>query len=49
MIGALRQRELERAMRTGSHTPLPFRTVAAFTGGGVVLALVTVLLVVAQI
>ncbi len=49
VVGALRQRDLERAMRTGSHTPLKFRTVATFTGGGVVLALATVLLVVAQI
>jgi putative membrane protein len=46
--GALRQRELERAMRDGEHRPLPFRTVAIFTAGGVVLALATLVLVVAQ-
>jgi uncharacterized membrane protein YidH (DUF202 family) len=44
VVGAQRQRALERA-----DSPLPFRTVAFFTGGGVVLALATVLLVVAQI
>ena len=49
VMGALRQSELERAMRTGTHTPLAFRTVAIFTGGGVVLALATILLVVAQV
>jgi putative membrane protein len=49
VMGALRQAELERAMRNGTHTPLSFRTVAMFTGGGVVLALATVLLVVAQV
>ena len=49
VMGALRQSELERAMRDGTHTPLTFRTVAIFTAGGVVLALATVLLVVAQI
>ena len=48
-MGALRQSELERAMRTGTHTPLTFRTVAIFTAGGVVLALATILLVVAQV
>ena len=49
VMGALRQAELERAMRNGTHTPLAFRTVAMFTAGGVVLSLATVLLVVAQI
>ena len=44
VVGALRQRDLER-----SHSPLGFRTVATFTGGGILLALATVLLVVAQI
>lgn len=48
VVGAMRQRDLERAMRTGSHTPLTFRTVAIFTGGGVVLALITVGFVIAQ-
>lgn len=48
LVGARRQRELERALRTGGHAPLPFRTVAAFTVGGVALSLLTVVLVLAQ-
>ena len=48
IVGAQRQRELEIAMRTGGHRPLSFRTVGVFTLGGVVLALVTVVLVIAQ-
>ena len=48
LVGAQRQRDLERALRTGGHTPLRFRSVAIFTGGGVVLALTTVVLVIAQ-
>jgi putative membrane protein len=47
-VGAQRQRELERALRTGGHVPLRFRTVGLFTIGGVVLALMTVVLVIAQ-
>jgi uncharacterized membrane protein YidH (DUF202 family) len=48
IAGAQRQRELERALRSGGHRPLPFRTVGAFTVGGVALALMTVVLVIAQ-
>ena len=48
VTGALRQRDLEHAMRTGGHVPLSFRTVAVFTVGAIALALVTVVLVVAQ-
>jgi putative membrane protein len=48
IVGAQRQLELERALRTGGHVPLRFRTVALFTVGGVALALMTVVLVVAQ-
>jgi putative membrane protein len=48
IVGALRQRELEHALRTGGHVPLPFRTVAVFTVGGVALAVITVVLVIAQ-
>ena len=48
IFGARRQRELERAMRTGDHAPLQFRTVAVFTAGGVALSLLTVVLVIAQ-
>ena len=36
-------------MRSGSHTPLSVPHSGDFTGGGVLLALATVLLVVAQI
>ena len=48
IVGAQRQRELELALRTGSHAPLRFRTVALFTVGGVALAVLTVVLVIAQ-
>jgi putative membrane protein len=48
IVGALRQRELERALRTGHHVPLPVRTVGVFTVGGVSLAVITVVLVIAQ-
>ena len=48
MAGATRQRDLEHALRTGGHVPLRFRTVAVFTGGGIALAVMTVVLVIAQ-
>ena len=48
IVGAQRQREWERAMRTGGHAPLQFRTVGLFTVGGVALAVTTVALVIAQ-
>jgi len=48
IVGAQRQRELEHALRTGGHAPLRFRTVALFTVGGVALAVMTVVLVIAQ-
>jgi putative membrane protein len=48
IVGAQRQRELEHALRTGGHVPLRFRTVGLFTVGGVALALMTVVLVIAQ-
>ena len=48
LAGAQRQRELEKALRTGDHVPLRFRTVGIFTVGGVALAVLTVVLVVAQ-
>jgi len=48
IIGAKRQRDLEHAQRTGGHVPLRFRTVALFTVGGVALAVMTVVLVIAQ-
>ena len=49
VFGALRQRRLERAVVEGEHVPLPFRLVASFTIAGVVLAIVTVVLVGAQL
>ena len=49
IVGAQRQRELEHALRTGGHVPLRFRTVVLFTLGGVAVALMTVVLVIAQI
>ena len=48
VVGARRQRDLERALETGAHEPLRFRTVASFTYGAIALALMTVVLVVAQ-
>ncbi len=48
IVGAQRQRQLEHALRTGGHAPLRFRTVALFTVGGVALAVLTVVLVIAQ-
>jgi uncharacterized membrane protein YidH (DUF202 family) len=48
IVGAQRQRELERALRTGEHVPLRFQTVGLFTCGGVALALLTLVLVIAQ-
>jgi putative membrane protein len=48
IVGAQRQRALERALRTGTHAPLPFRLVGLFTVGGVALAVMTVVLVIAQ-
>ena len=49
VCGALRQRELERSILDGVHAPLPFRLVAAFTIGGVLLVITTVVFVGAQI
>ena len=48
IVGAQRQRELEHALRTGTHTPLRFPVVGVFTVGGVALAVMTVVLVIAQ-
>jgi len=49
LVGAARQRELEHALHTGGHVPLRFRTVGVFTVGGVALATLTVVLVIAQL
>jgi putative membrane protein len=48
LAGAARQRKLDRVHREGGHAPLRFATVAVFTGGGILLALMTVVLVLAQ-
>ena len=48
VMGARRQRDLQRAVERGAQSPLSFRLVMLFTVGGVVLALTTVVLVVAQ-
>lgn len=48
IIGARRERDLHWALQRGSNAPLSFRVVALFTVCGVLLALTTVVLVVAQ-
>ena len=48
VIGARRQHDLQRALDSDSHAPLSFRLVTVFTVGGVLLALTTIVLVVAQ-
>jgi putative membrane protein len=49
VLGARRQRKLERSIVDGIHAPLSFRLVAAFTIGAVVLVLFSLVLVAAQI
>ncbi len=48
LTGAHRQRELHRALESDTPTPLSFGLVGVFTLGGVLLALTTIVLVVAQ-
>ena len=48
IVGARRQLDLQRAVERGEASPLPFAVVAGFSAGGVVLALMTVVLVIAQ-
>ena len=48
VTGARRQRDLQRALDGGESAPLSFTLVTLFTLGGVLLALTTVVLVVAQ-
>ncbi len=48
VTGAFRQRDLARAVERGEQAPLPFALVASFTTGGVALAVMTVVLVLAQ-
>ena len=49
LIGASRQRKLERALQRGERAPLSFALVAAFTFSGTILAVVTIILVLAQL
>jgi putative membrane protein len=49
VAGAFRQRQLERAVIAGEQVPLRFALIAAFTLGGVLLALMTIVLVIAQL
>jgi putative membrane protein len=49
LAGTWRQRTLQRAQAAGVHAPMPFGLIAVFTIGGVVLALLTMLLVAAQL
>ena len=48
LVGAARQRSLLRATESGAPAPLPFAIVAFFTIGGVALAIMTVVLVIAR-
>jgi len=48
VVGARRQRELQRAFLAGEHAPLGFRTVMVFTVSAVALALLTVVLVISE-
>jgi putative membrane protein len=49
VVGASRQRKLKRALDAGEQAPLSFALVAAFTLTGTALALLTMVLVVAQV
>jgi hypothetical protein len=48
LAGSHRMRRLDEAVRSGEQVPLQFWVVAVFTGGGVLLALTTMVLVIAQ-
>src|SRR3954452_9157104 len=48
LVGAVRQRDLQRAIEEGRHASLPFAVVAAFTLAGTVLAVMTIVLVIAR-
>jgi putative membrane protein len=48
LVGARRQTGLQRAVHSGAQAPLSYGVVALFTLAGVVLALLTVVLVIAQ-
>jgi putative membrane protein len=48
VMGARRQRDLEASLHGDTHRPIGFGLVAVFTAGGILLALATIVLVVAQ-
>jgi putative membrane protein len=48
VAGAMRQRDLQRAVEAGVQVPLGFGVITMFTVAGVLLALTTIVLVVAQ-
>jgi len=48
LVGARRQRDLQEAIDRGEQSPLPFAVVSGFTAGGIALAVMTVVLVIAQ-
>ena len=49
VFGARRERELQRAIVDGVHSPLAPRVVAAFTIGGILLVVATLVLIGAQV
>ena len=48
LVGAYRQRNLQRAVEGGRSAPLPFGLIVLFTTGGTALAIMTIVLVVAR-
>jgi uncharacterized membrane protein YidH (DUF202 family) len=48
LLGAARQRDLQRAVEEGGQAPLPFTYVAVFTLAGTALAVMTIVLVIAR-
>jgi uncharacterized membrane protein YidH (DUF202 family) len=49
LVGASRQHKLERALQRGERAPLSFALVGAFTVSGTILAVLTIVLVLAQL
>jgi putative membrane protein len=48
LVGATRQRNLQRAVEAGEQAPLPYALIVAFTLSGSALALMTIVLVIAR-
>ena len=48
VMGAVRQRDLEESLHGDTHRPVSFGLVGVFTAGGILLAVATIVLVVAQ-